>query len=167
MPLYVQVQGWEQMQARLQPGRLLQPTKGFIADLAKTGQRTAQRAAKPHPQDKGTLGRAIFIEIKDKGNTAIVAPAKNIAGIAFTIEHGRKPGRRPPYSPIKKWAESHGIVPPGKGSSKQIQALREDIKARGTKGIKFIEQAQKVTDSALKSGIPRTENEIRDIWNRP
>ena len=163
----VEVVGLAALQARLQPGRLLQPTSQFIEDLGKAGQRTAQRAAKPHPADKGTLGRAIHLEISSDRKTARIAPDRSISGIAFTIEEGRKPGRRPPYKAIKQWAIAHGIVPAGKGNSAQVKALRETIKDRGTQGVHYMAQAQEATDKALHHGIPRTEKEIKAIWDRP
>ncbi len=162
----VDVRGLDQLHARLQPGRLLQPTKRFIHDLAEMAQRTAQRAAKPHPADKGTLGRAISIEFDSSGDVAKVSPARNIAGIAFTIEEGRRPGRRPPYTPIKRWLLSHGIISGARGESRKIQFIREEIKMRGTRGVHFMAQAAEVTQRALREGIPRTEAEIHAAWER-
>jgi hypothetical protein len=161
-----ELRGLDQLHERLRPGRLLQPTRRFIEDLSNTAQRTAQRAAKPHAADKGTLGRDISIEISHDGSIARVAPNSRIAGIAFTIEEGRRPGRRPPYGAIKRWAESHGFVPVGRGNSKFIQEIREQIKSRGTQGIHFMRQADEAVQRAMRDGVPRTEAEIHDAWQR-
>ena len=162
----IQVIGLDALRLKLRERRLLRPTRDFIGVLGRTAQKTAQRAAKPHPADKGTLGRALLLHMSSDGNTARVEPAQSIAGLAFTIEEGRRPGRRPPYRPIKRWLESHGFIPIARGTSKQIQAVREEIKARGTRGIHFMAQAQETVDKAMHEGIPKTEREIEALWDR-
>jgi len=163
--LTVEAHGLPALHAKLRDGRLFKPTSDFLGDLGRTGQKTAQRASKPHPADKGTLGRFVLLDIdKDK---ARVHMAGSIANVAFTIEEGRRPGRRPPYTPIKKWAIAHGIIPDAKGNSAAVKELREDIKNRGTQGIHFMLQAQETVDKALHTGIPKTEHEIKKIWDRP
>jgi len=162
----VQVVGLDQLRLRLREGRLLAPTRSFLQELGRVGQKTAQRAARPHPADKGTLGRAILLDFALDGSSARVAPAPSVRGIAFTIEEGRRPGRRPPYGPIKRWMISHGIIPEGRGTSKQVQAVREEIKAQGTRGVHFMAQAREAVDKAMHSGIPKTEQEIRALWDR-
>ena len=162
----VQFVGLEALRARLRDKHFLKPTRTFLHELGRVGQKTAQRAAKPHPADKGTLGRAILLDFALDGSSARVAPAPRYAGIAFTIEEGRRPGRRPPYGPIKRWMISHGIIPAGRGTSKRVQEIREEIKARGTRGVHFMAQAEKAVDKAMHDGIPKTEQEIRALWDR-
>jgi hypothetical protein len=145
---------------------LLRPTRDFVQRAGKAAHTTAQRAAKPHPADKGTLGRLIVMVIEDDGKTVRVHPVRSIVGIANTIEEGRRPGRRPPYKPIKKWMISHGIIAGVRGDSKRIRAIRDDIKARGTRGVHFMAQAAEVAERALKTGVPETEKEIRAMWER-
>ena len=162
----VDVVGLDALRLRLRERRFLSPTRDFLRELGRVAQKTAQRAAKPHPADKGTLGRSILLDFALDGSSARVAPAPRIAGIAFTIEEGRRPGRRPPYGPIKRWMISHGIIPAGRGTSKQVQELREEIKAHGTRGVHFMAQAEKAIDKAMHDGIPKTEQEIRALWDR-
>ena len=162
----VQFVGLEALRARLRDKHFLKPTRTFLHELGRVGQKTAQRAAKPHPADKGTLGRAILLDFALDGSSARVAPAPRYAGIAFTIEEGRRPGRRPPYGPIKRWMISHGIIPEGRGTSKRVQEIREEIKAHGTRGVHFMAQAEKAVDKAMHDGIPKTEQEIRALWDR-
>ena len=162
----VQFVGLEALRARLRDKHFLKPTRTFLHELGRVGQKTAQRAAKPHPADKGTLGRAILLDFALDGSSARVSPAPRIAGIAFTIEEGRRPGRRPPYGPIKRWMISHGIIPAGRGTSKQVQAVREEIKAQGTRGVHFMAQAEKAVNKAMHDGIPKTEQEIKALWDR-
>jgi hypothetical protein len=163
----VELQGLPALRARLQPGRLLQPTKAFIKDLAETAQRTAQRAAKPHSADKGTLGRQIAIEYSSDGELARIYPQPRIANVAQTVEVGRKAGKRPPYGPIKRWAIAHGFIPSGKGNSKLVHQLRERVMHEGTKGVHFMQTAEDVTERAMREGIPHTEQEIHAAWERP
>ena len=162
----VEVFGLDALRLKLRDGRLLQPTRAFLADLGRVGLKTAQRAAKPHPADKGTLGRSIMLDIALDGWSARIAPASFVAGIAFTIEEGRRPGRRPPYGPIKRWLISHGIIPEGRGTSKRVQEVREEIKAQGTRGVHFMAQAQETVEKAMRDGIPKTEQEIKALWDR-
>jgi len=162
----VDVLGLDALRLRLREKRFLSPTRDFLKELGRVAQKTAQRAAKPHPADKGTLGRAILLDFALDGSSARVAPAPRYAGIAFTIEEGRSPGRRPPYGPIKRWMISHGIIPEGRGTSEQVQELREEIKAHGTRGVHFMAQAEETTEKAMHEGIPKTEQEIRALWDR-
>ena len=162
----VQVVGLDALRLKLREGRLLKPSRSFLQELGRVGQKTAQRAAKPHPADKGTLGRAILLDFALDGSSARVAPAPRIAGIAFTIEEGRRPGRRPPYGPIKRWMISHGIISGARGDSKKVRYMQEDIKLRGTRGIHFMQQAEDMANKVLKGNVPRTEKEIKALWDR-
>jgi len=162
----VEVFGLDALRLKLRDGRLLQPTRAFLGELGRVGQATAQRASKPHPADKGTLGRGILLDIALNGWSARVAPASSIAGIAFTVEEGRRPGRRPPYGPIKRWLISHGIIPEGRGTSKRVQEVREEIKLHGTRGVHFMAQAKETVEKAMRTGVPKTEQEIKTLWDR-
>lgn len=134
--------------------------------VGKLARLTAQRAAKPHAADKGTLGSQIRLDLDFARLEARVAPAQAIAGLAYTIEYGRRPGRRPPYRPIRRWAEAHGIVPPGRGGSKLVYELRERIRASGTRGVGFMATAQEVAEAALGSAVPDTQRQMREMWER-
>ena len=145
---------------------LSSPTRRLIEYAGRAAWRTAQRAAKPHPADKGTIGRAIRFDILPGGMAARVDIARGVTSIALTIEEGRRPGRRPPYGPIKRWMISHGIIPEGRGTSKQIQEMREEIKAQGTRGVHFMQQAEVIANKVLEGDVPRTEQEIKALWDR-
>jgi len=138
----------------------------LIEGAGIAAHKTAMRAAKPHPADKGTLGRAILFTLRSDGMVAWVKPARSLVGLMFTIEEGRRPGRRPPYGPIKRWMTSHGIIAGVRGDSKQVRAMQEDIKLRGTRGVHFMAQADTAAQEVLNSGVPKTEQEIRDLWVR-
>ncbi len=165
--LTVSVVGLDALRLKLREGTVFTPARSFLKDLARVGQKTAQRAAKPHPADKGSLGRAILVDFALDGTSARVAPAPSIAGIAFTLEEGRRPGKRPPYGPIKRWMISHGIITGARGEGKKVQEIREDIKKRGTRGIHFMKTAEEAVDKAMRTGIPKTEREIKGLWDRP
>jgi hypothetical protein len=164
----VEIIGLDALRMKLREGRFLSPTRDFLKELGRVAQKTAQRAAKPHPADKGTLGRAILLDFALDGSSARVAPAPAYRGIAFTIEEGRRPGRRPPHGPIKRWMISHGIIPEGrgKGISQRVKDLREEIKLHGTRGVHFMAQAEKAVNKAMHEGIPKTEQEIKALWDR-
>jgi len=164
----VEFVGLDALRMKLREKRFLSPTRDFLKELGRVGQKTAQRAAKPHPADKGTLGRAILLDFALDGSSARVAPAPAYSGIAFTIEEGRRPGRRPPHGPIKRWMISHGLIPEGrgKGISQRVKDIREEIKLHGTRGVHFMAQAEKAVDKAMHDGIPKTEQEIKALWDR-
>ncbi len=142
------------------------PTRRMVLNAGIAARKTAQRAAKPHPSDKGTLGRAIRLSLSKDGSEVLIDFPRRVSGIAYTIEEGRRPGRRPPYGPIKRWLISHGIIPAGRGTSKQVRAVREEIRLRGTRGVHFMQQATDVAEEVLRRGVPQTEQEIRDLWTR-
>lgn len=155
----VQVTGIDELRLRLNSKRLLGPVrKELIEGAARVAQRTAQRAAKPHAADKGTLGRHLHIE-RDGPLTLAMRPTRRIVGIANVIEGGRRPGKAPPLRAIKAWAVAHGIPT-------APRELQKTIRARGTRGVHFMQQAQDAADKAVKAGIPITEREIEAAFNR-
>ena len=145
---------------------LSSPTRRLIEYAGRAAWRTAQRAAKPHPADKGTIGRAIRFNILPGGMAARIDIVRSFAGIAYTIEEGRRPGRRPPYGPIKRWMISHGIISGARGDSKKVRYMQEDIKLRGTRGVHFMAQAADIANKVMEGNVPRTEQEIKALWDR-
>lgn len=160
--------GFDKVAARMNRSLWAEPaTRHLLQGAGRVVQKTAQRAAKPHSGDKGTLGRAIILEVSSVYLEATVAPTRSVMGVAYTIEHGRRPGRRPPYRPIKAWMISHGLVTGARGDSKKVQQMRERMRLVGTKGVGFMEAGAVAGDQALKQGIPATEREIKTLWDRP
>ena len=51
-----------------------------------------------------------------------------------SVEKGRKPGKRPPYSKIEQWAAAKGLQPLNKQNSKvkMIKSIQDAIATRGT-----------------------------------
>lgn len=154
------LEGLDTLRQRLRPGYLLKPVrKNLIESAGNAARKTAQRAAKGQA-GTGRLGRHILVDFQDKGMTAVVMPTRTIAGIAFVINYGRRPGRRPPYRALKRWADRAGIPT-------KIRDLQEDIKLRGTKGLEYMEAAENAANIVLRTGIPATDREIRALWKRP
>lgn len=164
--IQVKVEGLDLLRRKLDAGNLLTPTREIVAGAGKQALQTAQKAARPHPADKGTLARMIHSDSQDGGKTVVVAPETKIRGLAATIEEGRAPGKRPPYGSIKKWMLSHGIIQGVRGDSKYVRAMRERIATVGTKGVGFMAAGAEAADRALKHGIPQAEDEIRKAWDR-
>jgi hypothetical protein len=163
----VQVRGRDALAEQLRSKKFMwQPTRQLIDAAGKAAQKTAMRASKGQA-GKGTLGKHIHLEFRDSDLTAVVLPTRRIAGIAFTIEEGRKPGRRPPYTPIKRWMIQAGIISGDKGESKRIQFMRETIKQRGTKGLHFMAAGRDAADKVIREGIPKTAGDVKALWKRP
>jgi len=163
----VKVRGLDALREQLRSKKFMwRPTRQLIEAAAAAARKTAQRASKGKA-GKGSLGRAILVTFRDKGQTAVVDVPRRIAGIAYTIEEGRKPGRRPPYTPIKRWMIQANIISGGKGESKRIQFMRDTIRRRGTKGIHFMAAGRDAADKVIHGGIPKTASEIEALWKRP
>jgi hypothetical protein len=165
----VELQGAAAIQETLRSGFWRGPVRQrLVKGAAIAAQTTARRAAKPHAADKGTLGRFVLLHIDADGLLARVDMAPSVAGVAFTIEEGRRPGRRPPYKAIKRWMISHGIIGEGRGrgTSAAVQLMRERIRASGTEGVHFMAQARDVAEMVLQRGVPGTEDDIRALWER-
>lgn len=160
----VRVKGLDVIRAKIQSGRLLGPVREeLIRRAGEEAKKKAVVASKPHAADKGTLGGAIFLEFADGGLVARVDIHRSVTGIAFTIEEGRRPGRRPPYRRLKAWAIAHGYAP-SSGGSQVIQEMRERIRHEGTRGIHFMAQAAEEANRVIAAGIPRTERAIERAW---
>lgn len=156
----VEIRGIDAMRERLRPGRMLSPVKTELVKAAAMAARlTAMRASKGKA-GKGTLGKHIHIEFLKKGMVARISPTRRVIGIASVIEYGRRPGRRPPYTPLKLWAARAGV-------KMSVRDLQQEIKERGTRGVFFMEAAQEAANKVIKGGIPKTEAEIKALWERP
>lgn len=150
----VEVRGLDELRRRLESRRLLSPVrKEIIEEAGKAGKAKAIEAAKPHAADKGSLGRAVRLRVEDGGNKAIVDVAPQVAGIAFVIEEGRRPGRAPPLRVLKAWADSHGIPTPPR-------ELQQAIRAQGTRGIHFMRQAQEEAEKVVRGQVPAAERGV-------
>jgi hypothetical protein len=64
------------------------------------------------------------------------------------VDKGRKPGKRPPSGPIKKWVERKGIVIKGQTSAQTAFVIARSI---GIKGIKPLNITEKLTQNIIKN----------------
>ena len=64
------------------------------------------------------------------------------------VDKGRRPGKRPPTGPIKKWVERRGIVIKGQNSAQTAFVLARSI---GLKGIKPLNITDKLTQNIIKN----------------
>ena len=58
-----------------------------------------------------------------------------------------------------------GIIPEGKGTSAQVQAMRTNIMQRGTQGLHFMQEAEDEAKRAINQGKGPAESDIERIWN--
>jgi hypothetical protein len=160
----VEVHGLDVLKRKL-AGNLLSPVKDqMVKEAALAGRRVAAEKSKGRYGRKGLYGR-LDIDFSNDGLVANVHPVRSIAGIAFTMEEGRRPGRRPPYTPIKRWLIDAGAISGQRGDSKVVRATREAIKAGGTRPIHFMQEAAEEAERTLKQRGPPTEREIERQWN--
>jgi len=64
------------------------------------------------------------------------------------VDKGRRPGKRPPTGPIKKWVERRGIVIKGQNSAQTAFVIARSI---GLKGIKPLNITDKLTQNIIKN----------------
>ena len=64
------------------------------------------------------------------------------------VDKGRRPGKRPPSGPIKKWVERKGIVIKGQNSAQTAFVIARSI---GIKGIKPLNITNKLVDNIIRN----------------
>lgn len=128
------ITGTEQLEARLRRMGKLDAVKDLVHDAARLGHERVQEYARPHPVDTGGLAQGITVQFREL--EALVTPGRRVVGIAYTVEEGRRPGRRPPKAAIARWATRHGI-----GTPPWVLATR--IAKEGTRGVHMFERAAK------------------------
>lgn len=155
----VEIKGWDVIKRKLDAGNIFTPVKHLmIEEAAKAGKKTMDEESKGQFGKKG-FGRRTRITLEQGGMVGRVAIDKQVSGIAATVDQGRRAGRRPPYKPIKAWAQAAGISTP-------IRELQEAIKVGGTGGVFFMQEAQQVAQDTLAHGVAPTERALEHQWNR-
>lgn len=161
----VDVRGVDVLHRKLNAGSIFTSVKdGMVREAAFKGRDTATEKSKGQFGRKGLAGR-IVIDFTEGGLIANVHPNRQIMGIALTMEEGRRPGRRPPYTPIKKWLMQGGVISGAKGDSGIVRQVQNTIKEQGTRGIRYMEQAAEEANRTLRQRGPPTEREIERQWN--
>ena len=153
----VDVRGLRRLSRKLEevPGA----TRDLMERAVKFAHEEARKGARPHSVDKGTLAEGLRFEIAPGPVPlqARVYPTRRIAGIALTVEEGRRPGRRPPVEAIGRWARRHGIAT-------NPWRLAREIGQRGTKGIKFMARAVELTKRKLPELVREVGKEVEGRW---
>ena len=141
--------------------QMLDPAEDEFKKLVDFVHKEAQRRAKPHSWNKGTLGKVIKVDFAPAGRAleAKVSLPRAVVGIGRTIEEGRKPGKPPPVSAIKRWAEAGGITT-------KPWTLVQIIRRRGTKGIYFMAGAAEAGEKKAKEILKSTAAAIERAWGR-
>ncbi len=152
----VEIKGIERLTRKLE--EVPQALRGVMERAVEYGREEAGKRAKPHPVDKGTLGRSVKFAV-DKGAVPLHARIYTKSGIAFTVEEGRRPGKPPPVAAIRRWAKAHGIAV-------NPWLLAQQIRARGTKGIRFMAGAAEATQKKMGDFTKEAVREIERRWGR-
>lgn len=91
---------------------------------------------------------------------------------AFYVEHGRDPGKPPPYFKILAWAQSRELdldytkkksKKHGERTSRRVRAIMAKIAKKGLKGKKFMEASRKEVHAKAEIILAR---EIRKLNGR-
>lgn len=152
----VEVKGIERLTRKLD--EVPRAVRGIMERATKYGREEAARRAKPHPADTGGLGRTVKFMV-DPGPVPLHARIYTVSGIAPTVEEGRKPGKPPPVAAIGRWARAHGIAV-------NPWLLARQIRARGTRGIKFMSGAAEETQKKMGEFMREAVREIEGRWGR-
>lgn len=155
----VEVEGVESLVRKLE--RVPTAVRPMLEEAAKFAHGKAKEYAKPHPVDKGTIADKVKFKIAPGAVPleAFVFPAKQVMGIALTLEEGRRPGKRPPAATIERWARRHGIAENG-------WVLAQRIAQRGTKGVKMFERAALDTERELPKIVGKAAEKIEREFGR-
>lgn len=135
--------------------RLTPVKKDLIEPATKAAKKEMDAKSKGQFGKKG-FGRRTRITLEQGGMVGRVAIDNQVSGIAATVDAGRRPGRRPPYKPIKAWAAGNISTP--------VRELQENIKLHGTVGLHFMADAQKVAQDILRHGVAPTERALERQW---
>lgn len=150
----VEIRGLERLRRKLE--EVPQAARELMERATRFAHEEAQRRAKPHAADKGTLAATVKFAIAP-GPIPLHARVFTASGIAETVESGRRAGQRPPVASIGRWAASHGIAT-------NPWMLAKEIGQRGTRGVKFMAGAVEATQKRMGDFIRETERAIRQRW---
>lgn len=148
--------------------KLAPPKKHVIAYAATQGRETAERESKGRHGTKGFRGR-METTFEQDDLVARIRPQRAIAGIAFTVSQGRRPGRGISLKAFAPWAGRAGIQVYRTEGRRRYTAeyvnIRELIKARGTTPVPYMEHGEEAANKAIRDGIPKAEREMERDWN--
>jgi sRNA-binding carbon storage regulator CsrA len=136
-----------------------QEYKRMMFHIRGSALKAAKAKAKPHPGDVGSLAASI------KGAARVQQLSARIwtnLPVAVEVEQGRRPESAPGYRALQRWMKRHGV----KASPKAVKILRSHIKARGTKGVQFMEEAGEETQARLPEFIAAAEAAIKRAWDK-
>lgn len=134
--------------------------KEYISELSK-------QLIKADKVASGKLLRSLKYEVVEVLNNLMVR-VKSEAYLSI-VDKGRRPGKMPPISPIKKWIQIRRIKPDKKMSDNQLAfAIAKSIAKKGIKptGVldKTIKQILKnKTDILSKAALKDVERELSKI----
>jgi phage gpG-like protein len=153
--LEARIEGLEQLQKKLQPGLYEKALQQILEDAATLGERVAKGQA---PRDTGALKRSIHSTVKPTFATVF----SNL-NYAVWVEHGRKPGKRPPVDALRGWARRHGWNPYalafviGKFGTK---------KRRGKRGRFFMKAATEKVRAKLPHFVEVASETVAKRWSK-
>lgn len=134
--------------------------KGFKAFGDKLSDR-AERYAKPHGGDQGTVGDSIETDLAGQGFD-LLERVFSRNPIAEDLELGRRPGGRQPSSTvIARFLERHG------GNPRYGFVVARRMARQGTRGIHFLKRAADESAKADGGAVFRdVAQEIEQNWKR-
>jgi len=152
----------------------------FARGLNRAGEIVARDASKrltqPGPSGfssifTGTLLRAMSAgwRVDPKALTLRVGPglaalSRDVVNYGFFVEHGRRPGKRPPARVLELWVKRKlGIGDPNENRRVSI-AIADKIGREGTPASPFLEPAVRGNLSAMREAIQgEVDGEIRRL----
>lgn len=136
------------------------PLRTFLNRMVFTGQAKAREKAKPHGGDTGALANSIQTRL-DGGSIPLWAEVYTSLLYAEPAEFGRGPGKMPPVEAIAAWARRHGASDPSAAF-----LIARAIGRRGTKGLRFMQQAEEEMNRKMPDFIEQMSADIASNWSK-
>ena len=165
-PLEVEFRGASAIQRKLR--RIPPVMTQLVEDAAKFGRDRMRVHAKPHPADKGTLSNAVTYSLAAGARPLSASVgllgrghgmSSSLAALAATVNYGRRPGRPPSIKAIYRWLRSHGYQ-----ASATARNVAAEIGVRGTKGVFFLEKAERDLNDQLPKILQDIERQVEQEW---
>ena len=141
----------------------------FFEKVGTFGQARMAKYAKPHPVDKGTLAEGVEFDIRGEARPLQMethigfvgrgfGSRSSMANLAETINRGRRPGKPPSFKAIRRWLKSHHYAA-------NPRAIQRVIAQRGTRGVGFLEKAEKDVRKEIPKLIDEVARAIEREWD--
>lgn len=159
----VEITGIAELQARFKDPALIKgPLEELLRETARIGKQIAR-----HNIKGGTEQAGISIRADVEPLVATVYSVMPHAR-ALSIEEGRFPGDAPPFKQIVRWVKGRYASTRNVSASERqvILEIMASVKAKGTKGKKFIAGAAVAIKKSLPGLVQKMARKVEERWRQ-